>query len=91
MSVETRENRLKRLHIRSWRRGIKEMDLVLGHYSDDMLAGMTGEELDLYEALLGEMDQDLLSWITGQEPEPEHYSALFARLRDHARARGFAQ
>ncbi len=87
MISETRENRLKRLHIRSWRRGIKEMDIVLGRYSDDMLEKMAEEDLDLYESLLNEMDQDLLRWITGQEPEPEHYSALFTRIKDHARQR----
>ncbi|MDV7141923.1 succinate dehydrogenase assembly factor 2 [Tropicimonas sp. TH_r6] len=90
MTEETRENRLKRLLMRSWRRGIKEMDLVLGHYSDDKLAGMDDAELDLYEALLGEMDQDLLRWITGLDPIPEQYVELFAKISEHAKAHGTA-
>lgn len=90
MTSETRENRLKRLHMRSWRRGIKEMDLVLGNYSDEKLDGMDDAELDLYEALLGEMDQDLLRWITGLDPVPEQYVELFARIADHAKSRGTA-
>lgn len=91
MTGETRENRLKRLRIRSWRRGVKEMDLVLGNYANDMLDSLPDGELDLFEALLEEMDQDLLRWITGQEPEPGHYTELFARLKKHAASRGFAR
>lgn len=85
---ETRETRLKRLHMRSWRRGIKEMDLVLGHFSDDHLDGLEGAELDTYEALLNENDQDLLRWITGLDPVPDRFSVLFQRISDHARTQG---
>ena len=88
MTAEPRETRLKRLRMRSWRRGIKEMDLVLGRYSDAHLDAMDNAELDLYEALLAEMDQDLLRWITGQDPVPAHYEALFERISEHARSRG---
>ncbi|WP_116131318.1 succinate dehydrogenase assembly factor 2 [Tropicimonas sp. IMCC34043] len=85
---ESRETRLKRLHMRSWRRGIKEMDLVLGRFSDDRLAALTAGELDLYEALLHENDQDMLRWITGQDPVPAQYDALFAQIAEHARTHG---
>ncbi|NDR56531.1 succinate dehydrogenase assembly factor 2 [Aliiruegeria sabulilitoris] len=91
MTTETRENRVKRLYMRSWRRGIKEMDLVLGRYSDDKLSGMDDAELDLYEALLAEMDQDLLRWITGLDPVPEQYTELFQRISDHAKSQGTAK
>ena len=90
MTTETHENRLKRLHMRSWRRGIKEMDLVLGRYSDEKLESMDPAELDLYEALLGEMDQDLLRWITGLDPVPEQYVELFERISNHAKSQGTA-
>ena len=36
--METAEARLKRMAMRSWRRGTKEMDLVLGPYADASLA-----------------------------------------------------
>ena len=44
------ETRLKRLRMRSWRRGTKEMDLILGPFSDSELERLTPAELDLYEA-----------------------------------------
>ena len=38
--MESAEVRLKRLTMRSWRRGTKEMDLVLGPFADARLAAM---------------------------------------------------
>ena len=70
---ETRETRLKRLRMRSWHRGIKEMDLILGGYANDCLATMVSDELALYDALLSENDQDLYQWMSGRiSPPPEH-------------------
>ena len=35
---------------------------------------MAGHELDLYEALLGEADDELYAWVAGREPAPERYA-----------------
>lgn len=78
--TETAEARLKRLHMRSMRRGIKEMDILLSRFAAAELAGMDGPALDLYDALLWENDQDLLVWVTGQQPAPDRYRALVARI-----------
>ncbi len=66
-TLETPENRLKRLHMRSWRRGMKEMDLILGRFADDCLSGLSGPDLDLYERMLAENDQDLYLWVTARD------------------------
>ncbi|MBE1284360.1 MAG: succinate dehydrogenase assembly factor 2 [Rhodobacteraceae bacterium] len=73
---ETPENRIKRLQMRSMRRGIKEMDIILSAYAERTLAGMSVQELDLYDALLHENDQDLYQWVTGQVPAPEPFENL---------------
>ena len=89
MSGEDRETRLKRLRLRSWRRGIREMDLILGGWSDASLAGLDDQELDLYEALLSENDHDLYGWITGRESPPERLQRLIGRIAaDHLRLGG---
>jgi len=77
---ETAEHRLKRLQMRSMRRGIKEMDLILTAYAAGNLAGMEQATLDCYEALLHENDQDLYQWVTGQVPAPAQYGALIADI-----------
>ncbi|MDC9826067.1 succinate dehydrogenase assembly factor 2 [Devosia sp. ZB163] len=46
------------------------MDLLLGPYADARLVEMDGSELDRFEAILEELDTDLLKWLTGQEPAP---------------------
>ena len=77
---ESRENRLKRLTMRSHRRGIREMDLILGPFAEAALAVMAEADLALYEALLGENDQDLYRWVTGAIPAPDRYAALLSRI-----------
>jgi antitoxin CptB len=79
-TTETRENRLKRLTMRSQRRGIREMDLILGPFAEAHLAAMTEAGLALYEALLSENDQDLYSWATGAMQVPARYAALLSRI-----------
>ena len=85
--AETAEARLKRMQMRSWRRGTKEMDLILGPYAEAHLATMSPERLDLYDALRGENDQDLLPWVLGQTPAPERFSVLITDIGAFARAR----
>jgi antitoxin CptB len=78
--TETAAHRLKRMHMRSIRRGIKEMDLILGHFAVHALPGLDPADLDLYDALLAEPDQDLYTWVSGQVAPPDHYAALIARI-----------
>lgn len=85
--TETAEARLKRMAMRSWRRGTKEMDLVLGPWSDMHLAGLGAEELECYERLLAENDQDLMAWILGQGQAPAVIAPLLSRIADFARTR----
>jgi antitoxin CptB len=87
LKMETAEARLKRMAMRSWRRGTKEMDLVLGPYADAHLAGMEAAKLALYDRLLHENDQDLLPWVLGQIEAPAEYRGLMAEIGTFARAR----
>ncbi|MEC9198742.1 MAG: succinate dehydrogenase assembly factor 2 [Pseudomonadota bacterium] len=74
--TEDRETRLKRLKMRSMRRGIKEMDLILMAYADNRMSDLDAPALDLYEALLEENDHDLYQWVSGQAPTPAQYLDL---------------
>ncbi len=82
------EARLKMLHMRSWRRGMKEMDLIFGAYADRHLAALSGADLDAYETLLQENDQDLYLWVTGAAPCPPEHAAMVTQI---ARAVGAAK
>lgn len=76
MSDEPRAHRLRRLSMRANRRGIKEMDIILGRYAAARLDAMDGPALDLFDALLSENDQDLYQWVTGQGSAPARFAAL---------------
>ncbi|MGV8996009.1 MAG: succinate dehydrogenase assembly factor 2 [Parvibaculaceae bacterium] len=81
-SLTERAIRIRRIKFRSWHRGIKEMDLILGHFADTQLEDMTSAQLDEYEELIDAEDTSLYNWITGREETPAEYqTALFERIR----------
>ncbi len=57
--MEDPEIRLKRLQMRSWRRGMKEMDLILGPFSDSQLVNLPEDVMAEYEQVMGENEQEL--------------------------------
>ncbi len=82
--IEAPADRLKRLKMRSWRRGTKEMDLILGPFADARIGSLGEAELTLYDRLLGENDQDLYLWVTGQADAPTPLAQMIAMIARHA-------
>jgi antitoxin CptB len=77
------DDRRRKLLFRSWHRGTREMDLILGRFADTALAGLTQSEVDEYERLMDAPDPDLYAWITGERPTlPAHDSDLLRRIRE---------
>ena len=85
--AEPQDHRLKRLRMRSWRRGTKEMDLVLGPFADSHLAGFGEGDLALYDRLLDENDQDLLPMVLGQCAAPLGMQSLLDQISLFAKTR----
>ena len=76
------DDRRRRILFRAWRRGLREMDLVMGRFADAHLAAMSENELAEFERLLDVPDPQLLAWITGEEAPPSAFDTpLIARLR----------
>lgn len=78
--IERHDHKIKRLKMRSMRRGIKEMDLILSHFAQATLDQMTEEELVNYDLLLAENDHDLYSWVTGAVAAPSEFAPLIAQI-----------
>jgi len=78
--LETRDTRLRRLRMRSMRRGIKEMDIILMRFAEARLEALSESMLDLYDRLLEENDQDLYQWVTGQAQPPVPYAPLMDEI-----------
>ena len=71
--------RRRRILFRSWHRGMREMDLVLGRFANAEIARLGGSELDDYERLLEAPDRDIFSWLTFEAETPSFYDTPVLR------------
>jgi len=62
--------RLKRLRMRAWRRGMKEMDIILGTFVDTEGPSLSDGDLDALETLMNRQDQQLFRWVSGATAAP---------------------
>ncbi len=85
--TETAEHRLKRMKMRAWHRGMKEMDLILGPFADAHLAALDTATLDALDALMEENDQEIYTWFTGHTAPPARFAGLIATIGTFARHR----
>ena len=72
----------KKLSIRSWRRGTKELDLILGRFSDENIAKLEIFELDLYEQLLSNDDHLIYGWLFEKEESPKIFKILVEKIQE---------
>lgn len=78
-----RQTRIKRMHYRSWHRGCKETDLLFGRFADEILPSLADSELDLYEALLEELDADIWKWYSGEWELPAEFDTpVWQKLKE---------
>lgn len=86
-SSERLDLRRRKLLFRSWHRGMREMDLIMGRFADATVQQLTQDELAEFEQLMEVPDRELLAWITGEADVPPDYdTALFRRLREFNRS-----
>lgn len=63
--------RRKRILYRATHRGTKESDAIIGGFFSEIVNSLPDDKLDEADALLDELDLDLLDWIMGRQPVPE--------------------
>ncbi len=81
MIVESLEKKRKRLIFRSWHRGMKEMDQIMGSFANDYVPNFSEAELDQYEEVLQNSDPELYDWICRRvEPPANKRSDLLEKL-----------
>ena len=71
----------KKLSIRSWRRGTKELDLILGQFSQENLINFEMSELELYEQFLSNDDHLIYNWLFEKEESPRIYKSLVKQIK----------
>jgi antitoxin CptB len=67
----------KRLLYRALHRGMKEADVIIGGFFQEMLPHLPDERMAEAEAFLELLDLDLMDWVLGRRPVPEHLKGSF--------------
>src|SRR5450631_568035 len=71
--------RQRRILFRSWHRGMRETDLLLGRFANAEIGSLCESELDDYECLLEAQDRDVFSWLTGEVETPSAFDTPVLR------------
>ncbi len=68
----------------SCRRGMLELDLLLGQFLERRYSALTAEEQALFKALLDSTDQDLYAWLVARLPATEpRFEGLLQKIREY--------
>jgi antitoxin CptB len=78
-SSEGLSERRRKLLFRAWRRGVREMDLIVGRFADAYIDKLTEPELDDFEHLIEAPNAALYAWVVGDEAAPAEYDTAVLR------------
>ncbi len=81
-SSEGLNERQRKLLFRAWRRGVREIDLIVGRFADVHIGTLDAAALDDFERLIEAPNAELYAWVAGGEPPPVGYdTAVLAKLK----------
>jgi antitoxin CptB len=70
------------------RRGMLELDVLLGNFLEEQYASLPEVEQNCFIALLTENDPDLFAWLTGRAlPLEPSLAQMVHKIRTHAQTR----
>ncbi|MFZ3360156.1 MAG: succinate dehydrogenase assembly factor 2 [Xanthobacteraceae bacterium] len=69
-SSEGLDERRRKLLFRAWRRGVREMDLIVGRFADAFIDKFDDATLDDFERLIEVPNAELYAWVCGSEHAP---------------------
>jgi antitoxin CptB len=72
-SSEGLDVRRRKLLFRAWRRGVREMDLIVGRFADAYIDRFDDRALDDFERLIEAPNADLYNWVVAAESIPADY------------------
>ncbi len=82
------DERRRRLLFRAWRRGVREMDLIVGRFADAHIAAFDEAGLDDFERLIEVPNDELYAWVSGAQAVPQSHDCTVLRqlITFHQRA-----
>ena len=82
MTADDLDTRRRAIKIRAWRRGMREMDILIGNFVDARLAELSAGDVADLERLLDVEDQKAFSWLCDtQEPEAGFDTPLLRQIK----------
>jgi antitoxin CptB len=78
-SSEGLDVRRRKLLFRAWRRGVREMDLIVGRFADAHIGVLDDSALDDFEALIEVPNAALYAWVTGAQSVPREFDSAVLR------------
>ncbi|MEL6323304.1 MAG: succinate dehydrogenase assembly factor 2 [Pseudomonadota bacterium] len=67
------DERRRKLKFRAWRRGFREMDLLMGSFADAHIGDLDDNSLAEFERLLSLPDWEVYAWLVGQKSVPDNH------------------
>ena len=81
MTLDDIDVRRRAIRVRAWRRGMREMDILVGGFVDARLAELDERDIGDLERFLDAEDQKAFSWLCGTvPPPPEHDTPVFHKI-----------
>jgi antitoxin CptB len=71
--------RRRKLLFRAWRRGVREMDLIVGRFADAHIGTLDETALDHFEQLIEVPNAELYAWVVGAENIPPTFDTAVLR------------
>jgi len=88
-SSEGLDVRRRKLLFRAWRRGVREMDLIIGRFADVHIDTLDDTGLDDFEHLIEAPNAALYAWVVGAKTIPADYdTAVLTKLKEFHRHAG---
>jgi antitoxin CptB len=79
----THEDTIRELIYKSWHRGCKETDILLGFFAKSCVQNMSDETIALYKDFISEPDWDIYAWLTDGANPPEKYTNIINMIVEY--------
>jgi antitoxin CptB len=78
-SSEGLDVRRRKLLFRAWRRGVREIDLIVGRFADAYIDKFDEPGLDDFERLIEVPNAELYAWVVGDTAIPANHDTAVLR------------
>lgn len=79
------DDTIRELIYKSWHRGCKETDILLGFFAKDCIHTLEETTLEIYKSFIAEPDWDIYAWLTEGSTPPTKYEKIVGIILEYHR------